>query len=304
MSDTEERTFVPFEQRPEWADVAPLPQDEGLAGFVTIRYAPEFAQTMNMFRAVLQRCEMSERALALTAAVVELNPANYTAWQFRRRLLKHLGTDLREELAYTSALCEKNEKNYQIWFHRRALVDQLGDASGELAFTEKMLEEDSKNYHAWSHRQWAIATFGLWDGELAFTETLIADDIRNNSAWNQRFFVVSHLGFSDERVAAEAAFAAQNITLAPKNESPWSYLRGLVAANSSVIPAARATAEAHQSASIHAASLMLDLAEQEGDMETASACCKTLLAIDPIRQKYWAHRHAGVVAAAAAIESA
>jgi hypothetical protein len=35
---------------------------------------------MDLFRALLQRNEMSARALALTHEIIQMNPAHYTAW--------------------------------------------------------------------------------------------------------------------------------------------------------------------------------------------------------------------------------
>jgi hypothetical protein len=42
------------------------------------------SETMNYFRAILRKDERSSRALHLTTEVIKLNPANYTAWYFRR----------------------------------------------------------------------------------------------------------------------------------------------------------------------------------------------------------------------------
>lgn len=103
------------------------------------------------FRAILQTNEKSERALQLTKDAVELNPANYTVWQYRyvflilsivtrffqfyfstkcfcgtsifytlqflyyrRDLLQALGSDLRTELDYVEAVIKQSPKNYQV----------------------------------------------------------------------------------------------------------------------------------------------------------------------------------------------
>ena len=58
--------FVPFSSRPEWADVTPVPQDDGPDPVVPIAYAPEYREAMDYFRAVLASDELSQRAHSLT----------------------------------------------------------------------------------------------------------------------------------------------------------------------------------------------------------------------------------------------
>ena len=68
-------------------DLEPLPQDDGPDPVVQIAYSAEFVATMDIFRRVLAIGEFSERTLRLSAEVIELNAANYTAWQYRRKCL-------------------------------------------------------------------------------------------------------------------------------------------------------------------------------------------------------------------------
>ena len=102
-------------RRPGFEDLEPIPQDDGPDPVVQIKYSDDFRETMDLFRAVLKATEYSKRALSLTSQVIDLNPANYTAWQYRRRCLEALGSDLREELRFTEATAYENPKNYQIW---------------------------------------------------------------------------------------------------------------------------------------------------------------------------------------------
>jgi protein farnesyltransferase/geranylgeranyltransferase type-1 subunit alpha len=108
---------------------------------------------------------------------------------------------------------------------------------------------------SWSHRQWICATFfgasGAWDGELEFAAAMIRKDVRNNSAWNHRWFSLTKGGglsfmvrsgtsvVSDDASAArlivvsqEVDFALSAILLVSRNESSWSYLRGLLRGHS------------------------------------------------------------------------
>lgn len=59
---------------------------------------------------------MSERAFELTNTCCQLNPANYSVWQFRRNLLKALTKDFDPEFKFIEEMIQENPKNYQIWF--------------------------------------------------------------------------------------------------------------------------------------------------------------------------------------------
>ena len=69
---------IPLSQRPEYADVKPVPQDDGPNPIVPISYTDEFRETMDYFRAIYVTDERSLRALQLTTEAIKLNPGNYT----------------------------------------------------------------------------------------------------------------------------------------------------------------------------------------------------------------------------------
>ncbi|XP_014668221.1 PREDICTED: protein farnesyltransferase/geranylgeranyltransferase type-1 subunit alpha-like [Priapulus caudatus] len=178
-------------------------------------------------RALLRKDERSERALEITEDAIDLNPANYTVWHYRRQILKELKMDLYDELKYCGEIIQEHPKNYQVWHHRRVLIEWTQDPKEELKLTENVLSVDAKNYHAWQHRQWVVRTFSIWENELSFIDQLLQEDVRNNSAWNQRYFVIYHTtGFNDAVLEKEVKYAQDMIRKAPNNESSWNYLRG------------------------------------------------------------------------------
>ncbi|XP_069687612.1 protein farnesyltransferase/geranylgeranyltransferase type-1 subunit alpha [Periplaneta americana] len=300
----DEGNWVFYKYRVDWNDVVPVPQDDGPYPIVAIAYSEKFRDIYDYFRAILKSCEKSERALQLTKDALDLNPANYTVWQYRREILKHLNKDLIPELQYVKEMIEENPKNYQVWHHRRVIVEWLQDPSYELNLTETILSQDAKNYHAWQHRQWVIRTFKLFNNELEYVEQLLDDDIRNNSAWNQRYFVINNTtGFTKEVIDRELEFTLNKIKKVTNNESAWNYLRGVLLHHTGGIsqdPAVKKMCEElylSGNRSPFLLAFLVDMCEEkieraDGDMndslQHAVQLCDILAnEYDTIRKEYW-----------------
>jgi len=298
MSDQE---FIPYEEREEWRDVTPVPQDDGVYPPCPIAYTDEFKSVMGYFRAIVQANEISERALRLTADAIEYNAANYTAWYYRRVVLFGLNKDLTEEIKYMNQMTEENEKNYQVWYHRQAILEKYRNPEGELDIISRMISQDSKNYHAWAHRQWVIKAFNLWDGELSYIDELLKQDLRNNSAWNHRFYVLKHTrDITDEQLRREEIeYAFNYIHKAPNNESPWNYAKGLANLKPEIDSIyqllEQKCKELLQRTSInaHAHYVLLDCYARSNDPQVISeamSVCDSLVQYDSVRSKYWLYK--------------
>jgi protein farnesyltransferase/geranylgeranyltransferase type-1 subunit alpha len=81
ISGNEESMPKYYDDDEAWADIEPLPQDDGgLHPLAAIAYSEEYSQAMGYLRAVMAKNELSERVLALTEHIISMNPAHYTVW--------------------------------------------------------------------------------------------------------------------------------------------------------------------------------------------------------------------------------
>ena len=284
---------------------------------------------VSYLRAVMAAEECSPRCLRLTEHVISMNPAHYTVWLYRFKIVTHLGIPVPDEIQWLNEIALENLKNYQIWHHRQLLMDyyyptisaQGPDAVKRLAkseadFITQILQEDTKNYHVWSYRQYLVSRLGLWTpSELGATQNMIEDDVRNNSAWSHRFFLVfSDPGHStpdaaptahDPKVPAdivdrELRYTREKILLAPQNQSAWNYLRGVLAKGGRGYGDEVAFAEqfvsglgeeGEQVRSSHALDFLGEAYLQKGDKERARLCLRRLAEKwDPVREGYWNYR--------------
>ncbi|KAG6169086.1 hypothetical protein E4U24_002917 [Claviceps purpurea] len=321
---------------PEWDDVIPIPHSEPADALAQIAYPDDYAEGVSYLRAVMAAQECSPRCLRLTEHIISMNPAHYTVWLYRFKIVQTLQLPIPEEINWLNEVAMSNLKNYQIWHHRQLLMDHYVPsiaseketvaklARTEIQFVNTMLEEDAKNYHVWSYRQYLVKKLGMWNiTELAATQNLIEDDIRNNSAWAHRFFLI----FSDPAVCTadlpatahdpkvpasvvdnELGYAKEKIVLAPQNQSSWNYLRGVLTKGgrsfSDVVEfscrfVTSLGEEGEDVKSSHALEILADAYVQSGDMAKAKVCLQRLWEKwDPIREGYWKHRAAELEAEA------
>ncbi|KAJ5486173.1 hypothetical protein N7530_000473 [Penicillium desertorum] len=318
---------------PEWASVTPIDLDDGSSSgampLATIAYPAEYLEATSYLRAVMAANEMSERALDLTKDVISMNPAHYTVWIYRAKILFALDKDLNEELNWLNDVSLKYLKNYQIWHHRQVLLSSKTHfptfPPKEADFLMEMFAQDSKNYHVWTYRHWLVRHFRLWDQprELEDVEFLLKADVRNNSAWNHRYMLrfgprdtslpdagmvnagdlstapteKGRLSIVDEDlIDGELKFAQEAILRAPENRSPWWYARGVLRA------AGRGLAEWEGFASgfvsegavksSHAVEWLADVFAERAGKEAEAVRMLTMLKeeFDPIRKNYWDYR--------------
>ncbi|EYE94889.1 bifunctional protein farnesyltransferase/protein geranylgeranyltransferase [Aspergillus ruber CBS 135680] len=321
-----------YSSDPEWANIQPIPlndgSDSGSLPLATIAYAADYLEAMSYLRAVMAANEMSDRALKLTEDIISLNPAHYTVWIYRAKILFALEKDLLEELEWLNGVSLTYLKNYQIWHHRQVLMSSTTHfptlPPKESSFLMEMFAQDSKNYHVWTYRHWLVRHFKLWDHpvELADVESLINTDVRNNSAWNHRFML--RFGPRDDQHAAgmpngdapgsekgrmavvdedvvdgELGYAKAKIVRAPENRSPWAYARGVLRA------ADRGLEEWREFVgkfvivkedgevvvkSTHALEWLADVYARERKEEAVRMLTLLREKYDPIRTNYWDYR--------------
>jgi len=275
--------------------------------------------------------EYSPRCLRLTETIIGMNPAHYTVWLYRAANIQALNLPIPDEITWLNGVALQHLKNYQIWHHRHLLIDNhfptiekdpdavASLAASERDFLSQILAHDTKNYHVWSYRSYLVAKLGLWDDadELSAVEALIDDDVRNNSAWSHRFFLVfSHPKRCTPNVAAteadpaaptdivdrEIAYAKEKIVLAPQNQSPWNYLRGVLVKGSRKLASVETLVQDFVTGlgekggeegvqSTHALDLLAEIYAEKGDKEKADLCLRRLgEKWDRIRIGYWEWR--------------
>lgn len=284
-------SYIPLKDRNVWADVDPIPQEDGPNPLVMIMYAQEYRDAMDYFRAIVASGEHSERVLELTETIIRRNPAHYTVWGYRMATLLALKKDLGEELELMNEFARVNLKSYQVWHHRLTLMTHISpkDPQEEIDYIHEALLPDPKNYHTWAYLHWLFSHFAdritekQWDEEQVWCESLLKSDARNNSAWGWRWYL--YITRSKD-ASKEIEYARAVIETMPNNVSAWNYLRGVLKRSS------RSFSEVQLPASRNALVLEFeaDTLIEQGKRLEAAKVFEELMEKDKMRAAYWQRR--------------
>ncbi|KAA8499840.1 Geranylgeranyl transferase type-2 subunit alpha [Porphyridium purpureum] len=126
------------------------------------------------------RTSRIETAMKASRAALEVNPDEYTLWNFRKRVLERGIGDTpgkrepgnktqemnsldvwQDELRLTKVALQTHAKAYPAWQHRLWLLQQSKRVDAEMhtlwikqerVLCEMLLAKDERNFHAWAHR--------------------------------------------------------------------------------------------------------------------------------------------------------
>lgn len=75
-----------YAESAEWADIDPLPQNDGPGSpLAAIMYPEAYSEAMSYLRAIIAKQETTERVLRLTEDIISMNAAHYTVWHVTRQ---------------------------------------------------------------------------------------------------------------------------------------------------------------------------------------------------------------------------
>jgi protein farnesyltransferase/geranylgeranyltransferase type-1 subunit alpha len=267
----------------DWSDLelVPMPQRPE-DPFFTV-YSDEYIQYFGRFHAILDRREISARALSLCNALIIKYPKHVTAWWYKFHILGIVGYDFKSEMEMILTGLSDDKKSYQCWHYRQWLVDRNPEYD-DLPFLEAMLDADERNFHAWSYAIWYARRADRAEAIYELALERIAAEPRNNSAWSARK-AMGELLAVDPTAEFEAAF--DSLRQFGRNECPFSFARAMVDKEPALQARLKPLAEELVGLDPENPFAWVLLLSQTTEQDEIGRICDNLLRIDPIRTPYY-----------------
>lgn len=107
----------------DWSDIVLPPNDywefSSFRPVTHIEYSSEYKKLCSLFQVVIEKRDISERALRLTERIINICEGHYTAWLYRRTIILALMSQsinfLFDEIQFIRQYTVDCPKNYQLW---------------------------------------------------------------------------------------------------------------------------------------------------------------------------------------------
>lgn len=200
-----------------------------------------------------QRSPSAESLLALTRAVLLINPDVQVAWNIRKELLTSEKQDIHSELNFSAVVLSRKPKCADAFVHRRWLLSLLSEVcplpmdltQKEFTICTKASESYAHNYYSWSHRIWLaqrtiLQSQRLLDLELLRNEDFLEKHISEHGAFHYRQFLLQHIlphcNSPANILQKELKKNLELITFYPGHEALWCHRRFLLHAAQRLVP--------------------------------------------------------------------
>lgn len=206
--------------------------------------------------------EISERALALTEDLISMNPAHYTVWIYRMRILRGLWHTGEDESQDGTAKIVEVEDDEATPAQNQDIDETLWDNVGrEIKWLDDVSFRNLKNYQIWHHRH-ALADLLPPDPATTAASAIIIQALSN--------FITS-----------EQTFLAQILSLDTKNYHVWSYRQWLCSRYPSFLLPSPSTSPSNSSPSI------ADTYQSHPEVSAIT----TMIIDDVYNNSAWSHRY-------------
>ncbi|KOC70498.1 Protein farnesyltransferase/geranylgeranyltransferase type-1 subunit alpha [Habropoda laboriosa] len=137
--NSEETCWVLYQEREEWKDVTPVPQDDGPHPIVAIDYSAKYASG----------------ELEFTENMLKKDAKNYHVWQHRQWCIKKFNL-FDEELKYVEELLDQDVRNNSAWNQRYFVISNTTEfeqniIDREIDYTLNKIQLVKGNESAWNY---------------------------------------------------------------------------------------------------------------------------------------------------------
>lgn len=287
MSNEDIEQVALYSNDPDWADLKPLPLPQQVGDPFYIQYSKENLELFGYFLALLDKKEVSQRALSLTERVIRKFSAHHTAWWYKFYILENSHYDFDKELQFIDDRLKENPKSYQAWHYRQWLMERIDYPFDDVPNLKRNFEIDAKNFHAWSYALWYAKKWNKLQEiyDLALYE--IQQDMRNNSAWSIRKTIGDIL---EKNPQSELEAAAESLRIISMNEAACNFAIAMVEKDPTLCSRLRDIANEminRKPENYFARRLLLYLETKASNYEAISTICDELITLDTVRANYY-----------------